>query len=52
MIYGEEIGQREAGEVTRPLICRLRQRLSAIEGGDNWIKTIRGTGYVFDADLP
>jgi two-component system OmpR family response regulator len=47
-IHGYEAMAWEATEVLRPLISRLRRKLSSLPGGDQWIKSIRGTGYVFD----
>jgi DNA-binding response OmpR family regulator len=50
--YGQEVDEREAPEVLRPLMSRLRKRLAVFEGAEKWIKTIRGTGYVFETLLP
>ena len=48
MVQGYETTEWEAPEVLRPLISRLRRKLSAIPNGENWIANVRGTGYVFD----
>jgi DNA-binding response OmpR family regulator len=50
--YGQEVDEYEVAEVLRPIISRLRKRLSVFEGAEKWIKTIRGTGYVFETLLP
>jgi DNA-binding response OmpR family regulator len=50
--YGQDVDEREAPEVLRPLMSRLRKRLSVFEGAEKWIRTIRGTGYVFETLLP
>jgi DNA-binding response OmpR family regulator len=50
--YGQEVDEYEAAEVLRPIISRLRKRLSVFDGAEKWIKTIRGTGYVFETLLP
>jgi DNA-binding response OmpR family regulator len=50
--YGQEVDEYEAPEVLRPIISRLRKRLAVFEGAEKWIKTIRGTGYVFETLLP
>ncbi len=48
MVQGYETTEWEAPEVLRPLISRLRRKLSAIPDGEKWIANVRGTGYVFD----
>ncbi len=50
--HGREVDECEAPEVLRPLISRMRKRLSVFEGAEKWIKSIRGTGYVFETLLP
>jgi DNA-binding response OmpR family regulator len=50
--FGDEVDEREALYVLRPLLSHLRKRLSVFEGAEKWIKTIRGTGYVFETLLP
>jgi DNA-binding response OmpR family regulator len=48
LVQGYETTEWEAPEVLRPLISRLRRKLSAIPNGENWITNVRGTGYVFE----
>ena len=48
LVQGYETTEKEAPEVLRPLISRLRRKLSAFEGGENWIVNVRGTGYLFE----
>ena len=48
LVQEYEITEWEAPEVLRPLISRLRRKLSAFPDGDKWISNVRGTGYVFD----
>jgi DNA-binding response OmpR family regulator len=50
-VQGYDIKEWEAAEVLRPLVSRLRRKLSNIPGGESWIVSIRGTGYVFDQNL-
>jgi DNA-binding response OmpR family regulator len=50
--YGQEVDEFEAPEILRPIISRLRNRLAVFDGAEKWIKTIRGTGYVFETLLP
>jgi two-component system KDP operon response regulator KdpE len=51
-VYDQEVDEREAPKVLRPLMSRLRKRLAVFEGAEKWIKTIRGTGYVFETLFP
>jgi len=48
LVQGYEITDWEAPEVLRPLVSRLRRKLSTFPNGDKWIANVRGTGYVFD----
>lgn len=38
---------KNPAEITRPLISRLLDKLKTIPGAENWIQSIRGTGYIF-----
>lgn len=48
LVQGYQTSDWEAPEIMRPLVSRLRRKLSQFEGGDEWIVNVRGTGYVFD----
>jgi len=48
LVQGYETTEKEAPEVLRPLVSRLRRKLSVFEGGENWIVNVRGTGYLFE----
>ncbi|NIV12495.1 MAG: response regulator [Aliifodinibius sp.] len=48
LVQGYQTTDWEAPEIMRPLVSRLRRKLSQFEGGDHWIVNVRGTGYVFD----
>lgn len=48
LVQGYETSDWEAPEVLRPLISRLRRKLSVFPDGEKWIGNVRGTGYVFD----
>ena len=50
LVQGYEITDWEAPEVLRPLVSRLRRKLSTFPDGDKWIANVRGTGYVFDVE--
>lgn len=51
-VQGYEVAEWEAPEVLRPLISRLRRKLGVFPNGEKWISSVRGTGYVFDAEKP
>ena len=48
LVQGYETTDWEAPEVLRPLVSRLRRKLSAFPKGEKWIVNVRGTGYVFE----
>lgn len=50
LVQGYEITDWEAPEVLRPLVSRLRRKLSEFPDGEKWISNVRGTGYVFDIE--
>ena len=50
LVQGYEVAEWEAPEVLRPLVSRLRQKLSKFPGGKSWINNVRGTGYVFELE--
>lgn len=43
-----DLPTKEAQSKLRPMIYRLRLRLSHIPGAEEWIESVRGTGYVFN----
>jgi DNA-binding response OmpR family regulator len=48
LVQGYESTDWEAPEVLRPIVSRLRRKLTAFPGGNEWIVNVRGTGYVFE----
>jgi DNA-binding response OmpR family regulator len=48
LVQGYQTTDWEAPEIMRPLVSRLRRKLTQFEGGQDWIVNVRGTGYVFD----
>lgn len=48
LVQGYDSSDWEAPEVLRPLVSRLRRKLTAFPGGEKWIINVRGTGYVFE----
>ncbi|MBC8507538.1 MAG: response regulator transcription factor [Chloroflexi bacterium] len=51
LLQGYEVSDVEAPEILRPLISRLRKKLGEFPRGAKWISSVRGVGYVFDADV-
>jgi DNA-binding response OmpR family regulator len=50
-VQGYSVAEWEAPEVLRPLVSRLRQKLSTFPGGERWISNVRGTGYLFETEV-
>jgi len=50
MVQGYDVSQREAQEILRPLVSRLRHKLSTFPNLYNRIVSVRGTGYVFEIE--
>jgi OmpR family response regulator RpaB len=48
LVQGYDTSQREAPEILRPLVSRLRHKLDAFPALADRIVSIRGTGYVYD----
>jgi DNA-binding response OmpR family regulator len=48
LVQGYDVKDWEAPEVLRPLVSRLRQKLSVFPRAAEWIQNVRGTGYVLD----
>jgi DNA-binding response OmpR family regulator len=42
------VDNEEAARILRPVVSRLRQKLEAVPGWNDWIKNVRGSGYVLD----
>jgi len=45
---GYKVDNEEAAKILRPVVSRLRQKLSELPGWDEWIKNVRGSGYVLE----
>jgi DNA-binding response OmpR family regulator len=50
LVQGYSTSQQEAPEILRPLVSRLRQKLSRIPDLLRRIVSVRGTGYVFEKE--
>jgi DNA-binding response OmpR family regulator len=48
LVQGYDTSQREAPEILRPLVSRLRHKLDAFPALADHIISIRGTGYVYE----
>lgn len=50
LVQGYDVSQREAQEILRPLVSRLRHKLTAFPGLYERISSVRGTGYVYEIE--
>lgn len=50
LVQGYDVSQREAQEILRPLVSRLRHKLEAFPTLFERIVSVRGTGYVFEPE--
>jgi len=48
LVQGYDTSQREAPEILRPLVSRLRHKLDTFPALSDHIVSIRGTGYVYE----
>lgn len=51
LVQGYETTDWEAPGILRPLISRLRRKLSVIPDGEKWIINVRGIGYLFETEI-
>ncbi len=49
-VQGYKVALTEAAQILRPLMSRLRKKLSIFPGGEEWIHNVRGSGYVFEVE--
>jgi DNA-binding response OmpR family regulator len=50
LVQGYDASQREAPEILRPLVSRLRHKLEAFPMLINRVASVRGTGYVYEGE--
>lgn len=50
LVQGYDVSQREAQEILRPLVSRLRHKLEIFPDIYSRIISVRGTGYVFEPE--
>jgi DNA-binding response OmpR family regulator len=48
LVQGYDVSQREAQEILRPLVSRLRHKLNAFPLLYKRVVSVRGTGYIFE----
>ena len=48
LIQGYQIGTEEAARILRPVVSRLRQKMSEVPGWEDRIKNVRGAGYMLE----
>lgn len=50
LVQGYDTSQREAPEILRPLVSRLRHKLEQFPALSERVVSIRGTGYLYESD--
>lgn len=50
LVQGYDTSQREAPEILRPLVSRLRHKLEQFPALSERVVSVRGTGYLYEAD--
>lgn len=50
LVQGYDTSQREAPEILRPLVSRLRHKLDSFPSLSDRIVSVRGTGYLYEGD--
>lgn len=50
LVQGYDTSQREAPEILRPLVSRLRHKLEKFPSLSERVTSVRGTGYVYEGD--
>lgn len=50
LVQGYDTSQREAPEILRPLVSRLRHKLEVFPALSEHIVSVRGTGYLYEGD--
>jgi len=50
LVQGYDTSQREAPEILRPLVSRLRHKLDEFPSLSERVASVRGTGYVYEGE--
>lgn len=48
--YGYRVSAGEAAKILRPILSRLNTKLEKIPGGEEWVRSIRGSGYLLEIE--
>ena len=49
-VQGYRLSRDESAKMLRPVMSRLRHKLSMVPGGFTWIKNVRGVRYILDLE--
>jgi len=50
LVDNKVMADKEAAELTRPLMHRLIGKIRSVLGEEKWFRTVKGTGYFFEKD--
>jgi DNA-binding response OmpR family regulator len=50
LVQGYDTSQREAPEILRPLVSRLRHKLDQFPALSERVVSVRGTGYLYEGN--
>jgi DNA-binding response OmpR family regulator len=50
LVYGYRLGAEESAKILRPVFSRLNRKLASLPGGNQWIRSVRGSGYVLELE--
>jgi DNA-binding response OmpR family regulator len=50
LTQGYQVDREEAAKILRPVMSRLRHKLTVIPGAEDWIRNVRGSGYIAEID--
>jgi DNA-binding response OmpR family regulator len=48
LVQGVKVEEDQAPEILRPMVSRLRKKMAAFPGMEEWVSNVRGTGYLFE----
>ncbi len=50
LVANRQMTDKDAAEISRPLMWRLMTKMRSMPGAENWIQSIRGRGYIFSKE--
>ncbi|HZW03075.1 MAG TPA: response regulator transcription factor [Anaerolineaceae bacterium] len=50
LVHGYRVETEEAAKILRPVMSRLRNKLTLIPHSDQWIQNVRSSGYMFELE--